>query len=114
MDQLSVIFDIIGTPTEADIADIAPMASAQLVHQLRTMNPKVSRPVHHIACLPRAVMRAVIHPHLSRASRCFHAHPDVDPAHPAHPPSPWPTYLFHWTSPARTSRWCTPAPTTMR
>ena len=50
MDQLSVIFDIIGTPTEADIADIAPMASAQLVHQLRTMNPKVSRPVHHIAC----------------------------------------------------------------
>jgi hypothetical protein len=42
MDQLSVIFDIIGTPTQTDVVDIAPMASAQLVHQLSTMDPKVS------------------------------------------------------------------------
>lgn len=35
LDQLSVIFDIIGTPTEADIHDIAPMASDELITQLR-------------------------------------------------------------------------------
>ena len=40
VDQLSVIFDIIGTPTEADLRDVESLSTPQLAQQLRGMDPK--------------------------------------------------------------------------